>query len=100
MSKHLPGCLVAQLCLALCDPLDCSPPGNALSTNESMTMQDDFERDIKINTVITDWKGEERIIWLKIWLATTGSALIKILDDFKNFITEFNQISQISSVLS
>ena len=65
-----------------------------------MKMQDDFERDIKINTVITDWKGEERIIWLKIWLATTGSALIKILDDFKNFITEFNQISQMSSVLS
>lgn len=63
-------------------------------------MQDDFERDTKINTVITEWKGEERIIWRKIWLATTGSALIKILDYFKKFKIEFNQISQISSVLS
>ena len=82
------------------DPLDCSPPGNALSTNESMMMQYDFERDTKINTVITEWKGEERIIWLRIWLATTGSALNEILDYLKKIITEFNQISQISSVLS
>lgn len=39
-----------QSCPPLCDPLNCSPPGNALSTNESMTMQDDFERDTKINS--------------------------------------------------
>ena len=24
-------CLVAQLCLTLCDPMDCSPPGSSVS---------------------------------------------------------------------
>ena len=27
---HLPSCLVAKLCLTLCDPMDCSPPGSSV----------------------------------------------------------------------
>ena len=29
-SLHFCCCLVAQLCLTLCDPMDCSPPGSSV----------------------------------------------------------------------
>ena len=30
MHRRVRGCLVAQLCPTLCDPVDCSPPGSSV----------------------------------------------------------------------